>query len=591
MSPAFNIAPVVKLDGQDLPADWLGAMVEMRVERQYQVPSRVTLRFTDPGYELLSSSKLALGKTVAVSQYDGPKLATAEITAISAEQRAGEQPELVVTALDKSHRLGRASRVKTYQNMKYSDMVSQVAGTAGLTPKVDSTPATIEYLMQAESDLALLCELARRTGFDWWLEDNDLNFAKPKSTGECTLSLGKDLRSFSARVSSVMPKEVQVDGWDRTKQQDVSQKSSPTSVPKASSPLASKAEDASKAFGADPVFSAGLGAQSDGEAEHLAQAVYDRAVTAAVVAKGTADGNAAIKLGSSVKIEGAGPLSGTYPVTEVEHVYRPAIGFVTRFVSGDRRPTTLVDTLGGLAGAPGVAYAGPAHFRSGLTVGKVTNNKDDQNMGRVKVRFPGMSQSFETGWARLVTVGAGAKRGAVWLPEVDDEVLVGFEGGDARQPVVIGGLFGDKSTMPKIELKDGQVQSRAMTSRLGHVISFLDGSSDAQQAVEVVLSTGEHKIHLGKDKLTVAVPAGVPAEITAGQASLKFDKSGNITLEGVNITINAKEKVSVQCTEGSVEAKATLDLKANAKLGVSGAIIEVQSQGPAKIAGSPVMIN
>ena len=65
--------------------------------------------------------------------------------------------------------------------------------------------------------------------------------------------------------------------------------------------------------------------------------------------------------------------------------------------------------------------------------------------------------------------------GSVMIPEVGDEVLVGFEHGDPRQPIILGGLFGNKSTIPDWTVKDGKVSSRRFTSRLGHVWELSDG--------------------------------------------------------------------------------------------------------------------
>lgn len=583
-----SLSPVVKMKGVALADKWLNALLELRVERQFQVPTRITLRFSDPGYALLTSSELALGNDVVLSEYQGAELAHGEITSVSAEQRPGEQPEVVVVALDRAHRMGRTTRIKVYKEVTYSDIVTKLAADNGLTASVDSTPMVLEYLMQAESDLALLSELARRTGFDWWVEGTVLHFAKPRKGAEVQLGLGEELRSFSARVTDV-PQSTKVSGWDRSKQEQVVSEASSAAAPAATSDLADLVAKSTDAFGPSEVFTAGLGAQSEAEAKDLAQTVHDRVLTSAVTAKGVAEGTGALTPGAVAVVSGAGPLSGHYPVTEVEHVFRRVSGFVTRFTSGERRPTTLVDTLGGAGGAP--AYAGPAHFRSGVTVGKVTNNKDPNNAGRVKVRFPGLSQEMESGWARVVSMGGGANRGSVWLPEIDDEVLVAFEGGDARQPVVIGGLYGEKATMPDTKIENGAVQSRALTSRLGHVIAFLDGTSSETQAVEIMLAGKEHAIHLGKDKLTVKVPSGMPVEISAGSTSLKFSESGDVTLEGNNITIKAKQDLKLQGFQVAVAADAALDIKAQAKLGVSGAMVEVQSQGPAKVAGTPVMIN
>ena len=77
---------------------------------------------------------------------------------------------------------------------------------------------------------------------------------------------------------------------------------------------------------------------------------------------------------------------------------------------------------------------------TGVVIGIVTNNNDPDRLGRVKVRFPWLSGSTESHWARVATPMAGNGRGLYFLPEVDDEVLVLFERGDVRFPFVIGAL-------------------------------------------------------------------------------------------------------------------------------------------------------
>lgn len=585
-----GLSPVVRLGGESLSPEWQLALLEVRVEKAFQVPYRVTIRFTDPGYALLARSSVKLGTAVAVLSPDGEELAAAEVTAITCEQRPGEHPELGIEALDKSHRLGRDTVVKVYQATKYSDIVRQVALGLDLGLDIDQTEETLDYLMQAESGMALITEAARRTGFDWWTDDGVFHFKRPSPDGaRVRLTLGAELRSFSARASGLQPSTVVVDGWDRTTQKLVTSSAEKGSVPHPESKFADLVKPANEAFGSASVVSVGLGATSVPEAKALAQSVLDRAVASAVTAKGVADGDARVKLGVTVEVSAAGPMTGGYPVTAVEHLYRPSSGFVTRFASGERRPTTLIDTLAG--GAAVAAYGGPAHLRNGLTVGKVTSNKDEKNMGRVRVRYPGMSSEAESGWARVLTVGGGKDRGSVWIPEVDDEVLVGFEGGDARRPVVIGGLFGDSATIPAVEIEDGKVQSRAMTSRLGHVIAFLDGNAPDKQAIEMQLAGKKTAVHLGKDQVTVTAPDGTPVEITAGGTSIKFSKSGDVSIAAGNINLKANEKISLQAPQIAVQADTTLDMKGSVEAKLSGGILDMQGQDAAKLAGGIVAIN
>jgi phage protein D/phage baseplate assembly protein gpV len=582
------LTPPISLDGAPLEDSWQAALLESRVELQFQVPGRVTVRFLDPGYQLAAKSKVKLGTTIKITDPSDSSLVLfeGEATAVGVEQHQANQPELVVVGHDRSHRMGRATNVKSYLSMRYSEVVRTLATSAGLKPQIDSTDATVDYLLQADSDLGLLTELARRVGFDWWVEGLNLNFKKPTAGGTITLSLGNDLLSFSARASGHHPDEVTVDGWDRGQQQQVTVTASQQSPGvAASSEVADLANGTARAYGSATLLTAGVAARNQAEAQALSQAIYDRGRACAVTARGTAPGNGRIGLSQTVKIADAGPLSGTYPVTSVEHIFRPAVGYVTRFRSGDRRPTSLVDTLSG------AAQAGPAHHHPGVSVGIVTNVNDETKSGMVRVRYPGVNTNEETGWARLVAIGGGSSRGMVFVPEVNDEVLVAFEGGDPRQPVVIGGLYSSRAKIPENPVNDGKVENRAFTSRLGHVITLLDGDEDAKQAIELQLTGKQHTIHLGKDQLNVAVPAGTPVNVTAGESKITIGKDGAMNLEASNITIKATEQLQLQAPTVKVTGETQLSLESQASASLKGAQLQVQGEGPVTIGGATVAIN
>ena len=106
---------------------------------------------------------------------------------------------------------------------------------------------------------------------------------------------------------------------------------------------------------------------------------------------------------------------------------------------------------------------------SGVVVGVVTNTQDPAGLGRVKVKFPWLSDSEESFWARVATPMAGKGRGFYFLPEVEDEVLMAFEHGDARFPYVLGALWNGQDKPPESN-EDGKNNIRSIKSRSGHVI-------------------------------------------------------------------------------------------------------------------------
>jgi len=589
MSSTVALVPSVKLGGNALPADWLAALIDLRVEAVFQAPSRATLRFVDPSYTLASSGSAAPATALQVLDATTPSLVlfSGEITAVGVEQRVGEQPELVVVAYDKSHRLGRQTTARSFSNSTYSDAVSSLASDADLSTSVTATSATVPYFMQADSDLGMLTELARRVGYDWWVSGTTLNFAPPAAGATVTLTLGANLLSFSARANAQPPTEVNIAGWDSASQDVVvGQATSPTGAVTASSTVADLASGRSSTLGQATLFSAGLGVASTAEANTVSSALLDRFAAGAVRASGVATGNGAIALGATANVVDAGPLSGTYPITRVEHVYRARTGYVTRFWSGDRVPTTLVDTLSAAA-TPQATF-----HQTGLTVGVVTSINDPNKTGMVQVLYPGLGAQYATGWARVVAVGGGATRGGVFVPEVSDEVLIGFECADPRRPVVIGGLYGAKSTIPTPTIADGKVETRTITSRLGHVISLLDGTATAEQAIELTLAGGQTKLHLGKDQVTLTIPSGIALTISAGSStSIAFGTDGAVSIKAPQITLQATEKLAVSAPQVQVSADSQLQLSGQAQASLEGGTVSVQGSGPVSIQGALVQIN
>jgi uncharacterized protein involved in type VI secretion and phage assembly len=586
--PALTLSPAIKFDGALLPTSWQDALLECKVELEMRTTGQVILRFLDAGYVLTSSSTVKLGTAVVVSIPGGNTLITAEVTSVGVEQSEGEQPELVVTALDKSHRMARGTNVKTYVNVSYSDIVSQLVSAAALSASADSTSVTFDYVLQVDSDLAFLSEMAARTGYDWWVEDTTLNFKKPASGSDVELALSTDLTTFSVRASGHPPGSVSVYGWDRDNQQQLNGSTSAATL-KATSTLADSVSDGDTAFGSAILVNAALAGSTQEEVTQLSQALFDWAAANSIRASGLTTGNDSIKLGNSVKISDAGPLTGTYPITRVEHTYRPRRGFLTRFWSGGRG-THGGPGLNGSAGQRG-PLLGAATHHPGVVVGTVTNINDPNKTGRVKVLFPGLDQSQESAWGRILAPGGGASRGNVNIPEVVDEVLVAFEGGDPRQPVILGGLFGSKSTIPKWTVQDGKVSARRFTSRLGHIYEFGDGTEAADQYFMVQLAGGNNTLKISQQSTILQIPSGQPLTIQAGSSKIAFSDTGDITIQGPNITIQAQQNLKLSGLQVNVSADSALKMQGGTQASLQGAVLELQGDAQASLKGGIVQIN
>jgi uncharacterized protein involved in type VI secretion and phage assembly len=105
--------------------------------------------------------------------------------------------------------------------------------------------------------------------------------------------------------------------------------------------------------------------------------------------------------------------------------------------------------------------------------------------GQLRIRLPWLSPAEPVElWARYVGPVGGPGAGAWFLPGVDDEVLVGFEGGDLRRPYVLGGLWNGPDPAPEAPRKGGNGQPWSITTRAGSRILLEDGAGGARISVE-----------------------------------------------------------------------------------------------------------
>jgi uncharacterized protein involved in type VI secretion and phage assembly len=193
-------------------------------------------------------------------------------------------------------------------------------------------------------------------------------------------------------------------------------------------------------------------------------------------------------------------------------------------------------------------------YAKGVAVALVTQNKDDEGLCRVKVRYPWHENARESYWARLAVPMAGDGRGSVMIPEVGDEVLVAFEREDLRFPYVLGALWNGKDK-PPLANDDGRNDKRIVKSRKKHYLLFDDG---AQGVVELAHENG------GIVRFT-----DNEIELKDSQGNqLKIERSGAITLKAIG-------QLKISAATISIEASGTLDLKANATLSVRGSLVNI----------------
>ena len=406
-----------------------------------------------------------------------------------------------------------------------------------------------EYLFQEnQTNMEFLRERAFRIGFELYVKDSKLNFCPPKSQGKLDLVWLEDLNSFRVRVSSTEQVDsVEVRGWDYQKKKAIvaeakNEKILTKNQNGSGKKVSSKFKSTPKVTIVDrPIF-------SDAEANKIAQGFYNRLAGEYICADAKGEGNPEIQVGKVVKISNMGKYDGEYYITETRHLY-------------DRRIYTTSFTVRGLKAGNLLKLLSPAkNLKPAQTflVGIVTNNNDPKKWGRVKVKLPTLTEDHASNWARVVSIGAGRNRGFDCLPEVNDEVLVGFEHGDIHRPYIIGGVWNGRDSPPELvtnSVVNNKVRLRTIKTRTGHTFQFVEEDKGASKAGVYLKTSKGHQINLNDAQKKIEIK-------TTGGHEIIMDDRGK--------TIDIKSTANL-----SIKARGNIEIKANGIITIRGAQIRL----------------
>jgi uncharacterized protein involved in type VI secretion and phage assembly len=197
----------------------------------------------------------------------------------------------------------------------------------------------------------------------------------------------------------------------------------------------------------------------------------------------------------------------------------------------------------------------------GVVAGVVTDVDDRKRLGRVRIRFP-FSGRTESAWARVAAPWAGSRRrGAYFVPEVDDEVLVAFRDGDLGHPYVLGFLWSEPDAPPP---EDSPKPGRSVIrSSRGHRVEI----DDVARRVTVRTSDGNRVVLDDTEKA-----ADVELADARGRVKVTLDGS----TDELTITADQAGKVAVKATGGSVSVDAgDITIKATGVLTLEGQTVQI----------------
>lgn len=545
-SPILLHRPVIKVNGT-AQTNLIYQLVEVVVDTAVFLPGTFSLLINDPQMTYIADGGIfQLGTEVSVCvEIDengtaSDPLITGIVTGLEAEISHQGQSQFRVWGYDKSIKLTQGKHTDTYLNMSDADIVSKIAGLGGLSPDVGSAIVTYPHLIHNNiSYWDFVVDLAKRNGCLVSSNGTNLTYKKPSSLSiAATLDCGLDLISFRPRLSVLgQVQDVKTNAYDtKTKAAITGTKSNGSGSNFQSTSKSSGGSAANTALSVElhnPVDDLALNVVSAANAVSEAQLMQRE--SRFVQAEGVCLGNPAIQAGKAVTITGAGTLfSANYFVTQARHVITEG-EYTVDFNANGYQPETIQSLL-----QPDAPATQQMHS---VVIGVVTNDKDSEDLGRVKVKYPWLindsSLEVESDWAQVAILGGVKSRAIGFVPGVNDEVLVMFLQGDINSPIVLGTLWNSTDAVPSgMAGSDHAVQKRVIQSMSGHVITLSDESGS--ELLSIASKSG-HIITLddkgGSEKVTVK------------------DKTGNNS-----ITIDSASNAITMNSAGKLEIKATGDL-------------------------------
>lgn len=227
----------------------------------------------------------------------------------------------------------------------------------------------------------------------------------------------------------------------------------------------------------------------------------------------------------------------------------------------------------------------------GPTTGTVVDNNDPEHMGRIKVRLRWLDEGDTTRWLRMMMPYTGNSRGVMFLPEIDDEVVVSFELGDPERPIVLGSLWNGKDKALSVDNNE----AKRIVTRSGNTIQFFD-EDGKNERIEIFSATGQCWVQLannsGQPLLTIHSEGDISIEakneirlkcetLTERVGSNAYRKTGgnNVSDVGGSLTEKVAGKLAMEGASVVVKAGGMLDAVAGGIHSIVGAMVHIQPPG------------
>ena len=559
-----------KVDGQDVDCSAVLISTETLSSVGKIAVAKIVLQDNPSSLEESDSDQFPIGSEVEVSFGRGGELSPVFRGIVTDRSLRFDKDgaEVTVTARHAAFRMTLERKFVCHEDKTDADIISAIAGDYGIKADVADTPATHEKVVQYNcTDWDFINMRAEASGLILCTTADGIVAVKPDLGAEPVMTIegGTSLTRLQIGVSGRDRfKSVSAEAWNYssraldTAEEDATGGDTDQGT--------DKTADLASGIGNDARTLRLLSGQGTPDAmQQMAAAQAMRTGLSRITGRVSALGFAGVKPMDMVGLDGVGRRFGgkTLVTAVIQKFSREGwettlglgledIPFYTRF--------TDIDS----PGADGVTP--PTHGLQSAVVEAVEG--DPQGEERIRVKLMGSDTAAI--WARVALPYAGDGRGLVFMPEVGDEVIVGFMGGNPSEAVVLGSLHGSAAPPPCDKSDDNDIKT--IVTREGVKIEF-----DDKKKHVVIETPGGNSITVSDDEKSVLVK----------------DQNGNkVTLSSDGIVLDSAKDVAVKA-KGDVNIEGTnVNLKANAQLAAKGsASAEISSSGNTVVKGSIVQIN
>lgn len=496
---------------------------------------------------------------------------------------AGNDARLVLECRDAACKMTLGRRSANYVDQKDSDIIQGLIERAGLSATVQASDISHKELVQYYcSDWDFMLARAQALGMVVRVDDGAVHIAPPEAGGAAlSVAWGDELMDFQADIDARSQwKAVQAASWSLSSQALLQSASSASTAVGSQGNLDGTALSA--VAGPSILQLQSSAPQEQAALEAWAKATQLRAALARVRGRMSFQGTPLAKPGVVVTLSGVGArFSGDVYLSAVEHQLVDGNWICLAEFGLDPE---LHTQRGDVQAPPG---AGLLPGVGGLQIGKVIKlDGDPEGQNKIQVSLPTWQCETEGVWARLLQFHASSGFGAFFLPEVGDEVLLGYLNDDPCHPVVLGSLYSSARTPPYALAAEND--TKALVTRCQHRFEFNEADKIITLTTpaknQLVLDDKDQSI-LIKDQHGNSIKLSSEGIALDSPKDIKLSAKGGISLEAVNaITLKSQADLKANALNISCEAQMALSAKGSASA-------ELSASGQTTVKGALVMIN